>query len=284
MFAATFVCSCSGAIIDLSYDYANDDMVFFPAKDLIKPFNMTRGMKGRDPNGNYWEVNNFCTGEHTGTHMDAPRHCVRGLRGINELGLDELIGEAVNIDISSKTRQNRDYQCTVEDIKDWERQHGEIPRHSFFFLNTGWHKYWPNTLDYLGSTAEWTENNLHYPGLHPDAAAWLAEERRIKMYGVDCISVDYGRAQRFNVHRILLSEDIPVLENVANLDKLPPTGARVFAIPMKIRDGTGSPTRVFAVTDNFYGKIGTSAASENSNYAITSMLLVTSIAAIYQLF
>lgn len=260
---------CSGEIIDLSYDYANDGMVFHPAEQLVSPFNITRSIKGNDPSGVYWEMNNFCTGEHTGTHMDAPRHSIRGSRGINDLSLDELIGGAVKIDITAKTQRNRDYQCTVNDIKNWEKEYKEIPANSFFFLNTGWHRYWPDENAYIGST-DWINHKLHFPGLHPDAAKWLIERRGIKMYGVDCLSVDYGQTRLFEVHKMLLGANIPVLENVANLDKLPATGAKVFAIPMKIRDGTGAPTRVFAIT------------GDASKFAISFMALMGSVIICFQ--
>jgi kynurenine formamidase len=88
---------------------------------------------------------------------------------------------------------------------------------------------------------------LHFPGLHPEAARWLVENRRIDALGIDTPSIDYGGSTLFESHRILYAENIPAFENVARLDRLPATGAYVIALPMKIAGGSGGPLRIVGV-------------------------------------
>ncbi|XP_014670866.1 PREDICTED: kynurenine formamidase-like [Priapulus caudatus] len=240
------VAIASANIIDLTYEYANQpDMVYWPG---FQTWNTSTVLKGWTADGFYVEANTFCTAEHGGTHMDAPRHIIEGARGINEIELNEVIGDAVVVDVSRKTANDPDYQATIEDIENWEHDYGRIRPGSIFLLNTGWHRYWPDKERYLG-TATSDTSLIHFPGIHETAMEWLVQNRNIKMYGVDTISLDYGQARDRPVHKILLGKNIPGLENVANLDSMPPSGARVFAIPMNIRDGTGAATRVFAVID-----------------------------------
>ena len=88
---------------------------------------------------------------------------------------------------------------------------------------------------------------LHFPGLHPDAARWLAANRTVKAVGIDTASIDYGQSTLFETHRALYERNIPGLENLANLDRLPARGAKVIALPMKIKGGSGAPLRALAL-------------------------------------
>jgi kynurenine formamidase len=97
-------------------------------------------------------------------------------------------------------------------------------------------------------TGEEAVPELHFPGLDPDAARWLIENRNIDAIGIDTASIDYGQSTLFETHRILLGENIPAFENVASLDRFPETGAYVIALPMKIGGGTGGPLRIVGVT------------------------------------
>ena len=87
---------------------------------------------------------------------------------------------------------------------------------------------------------------LHFPGLHPDAAAWLVRERQIKAVGIDTASIDHGQSTTFDTHVALLSQNVPVFENLSDLHSLPEQGFIVIALPMKIAGGTGGPLRVIA--------------------------------------
>ncbi len=88
---------------------------------------------------------------------------------------------------------------------------------------------------------------MHFPGLHPDAAKWLVENRKINAVGLDTASIDFGQSKLFQSHRILCKNNIPPIENVANLNQLPETGAYVVALPMKIAGGSGAPLRIVAI-------------------------------------
>jgi kynurenine formamidase len=75
----------------------------------------------------------------------------------------------------------------------------------------------------------------------------LTSKREITGIAVDTPSIDYGKSKDFKVHQILCGAGKLALENIANLDKLPPSGAILYVIPMMIKDGTGAPARVFAI-------------------------------------
>jgi kynurenine formamidase len=94
------------------------------------------------------------------------------------------------------------------------------------------------------------QRNGTFPGIHPDTARFLGEERRIRAVGLDTPSIDHGQSKDFMTHRVLGERDIPGFENVANLDGLPPTGATVVALPMKIEGGSGGPLRIVAFVPN----------------------------------
>jgi len=129
-------------------------------------------------------------------------------------------------------------------IRDLETRVGSI-----VLIRTGFASRWPDAVKYLG-TAERGEAavaKLHFPGLHPDAAQWLVSNRPIKAVGIDTASIDFGQSKGFETHRTLTARDIPAFENLASLDRLPPTGAIVIALPMKIGGGSGAPLRAVAV-------------------------------------
>jgi kynurenine formamidase len=116
-------------------------------------------------------------------------------------------------------------------------------------IRTGYSRFWPDAARYLG-TAERGDAavaKLHFPGLHQDAATWLAETKRPKAVGLDTASIDYGQSATYDSHRVLYERDVPAFENLTNLDRLPPRGALLVALPMKIKGGTGAPLRAIAI-------------------------------------
>ena len=144
---------------------------------------------------------------------------------------------------------NRDYQVTENDLTSWERRNGKITNGSIVLLRTGFGKFYPDRKKYLGTEqrGEKAVADLHFPGLHPDAARWLTRNRSIKAIGLDTPSIDYGQSKLFESHRILFEKNIPAFENVANLDKLPIKGFSIVALPMKIAGGSGGPLRMVAI-------------------------------------
>src|SRR5262249_37440808 len=153
------------------------------------------------------------------------------------------------IDVSVASSADRDYRVRKEDFLSWEKSHGRIPDHSIVLLYTGFGKFWPDRRKYLGTEERGTEAvaKLHFPGLHPEAAPWVIEARKIKAVGLDTASIDYGQSTLFETHRLLFANDVPALENLANLEQLPAKGFSVIALPMKIKGGTGGPIRAVAV-------------------------------------
>jgi len=234
-----------GQIVDLSHDFAADT-VYWPT---AAGFELTVDFKGETDKGYHYEANSFSSAEHGGTHLDAPIHFASGKLTVDQLPLERTIGPAVLIDVSEKALTDRDYQVSVEDFEDWEARHGRLPDGIIVLLRTGYGRYWPDREKYMG-TAERGEAavaELHFPGLHPEAARWLTRERAINAIGLDTPSIDYGQSTHFESHVILFEHNIPAFENVANLDQLPETGFTVVALPMKIRDGSGGPLRIVAI-------------------------------------
>ena len=235
----------TGTLVDLSHDYS-DQTVFWPTAEAFKLDKVADGMT---PQGYYYAANNFATSEHGGTHIDAPVHFAKGHRSVDQIPLDQLVGAAIVVDVTAACASQPDYRVTTADFTTWERTNGQIPDGAIVLLRTGYARFWPDAAKYLG-TAERGEaavSKLHFPGLHPDAAKWLTESRRIKAIGLDTASIDYGQSTLYESHRILYEHDIPAFENLAALDRLPATGTTIVALPMKIKGGSGAPLRVMAV-------------------------------------
>ncbi len=231
-------------IIDLSHTFSEETVYWVTAKE----FTLDVVAKGDTDKGFFYAANNFETAEHGGTHIDAPIHFAKGKQSVEEIPLDKLIGEGIKIDVSSNATNNTDYLVTVEDFILWEEEHGIIPDNAIVLLDTGHAKHYPDKLKYLGTDQRGPEaiKLLHFPGLSPEAATWLVENRNINAIGIDTPSIDYGQSEYFKSHVILLSKNIPAFENIANLDQLPAKGFEVIALPMKIKDGSGAPLRIIA--------------------------------------
>jgi kynurenine formamidase len=234
-----------GRWIDLSYEFSSAT-IYWPTAE---PFKLDSVAGGYTEKGYYYTANNFSAAEHGGTHIDAPIHFAAARMTVDQIPLEQLIASAVVIDVSEKAQADRDYQVTTEDLKTWESQHKKIPDKAMVFLRTGYGRFWPNRARYTGTDKRGQEAvaELHFPGLHSDAARWLVAERKIGAIGIDTPSIDYGQSQLFESHQILFDKNIPAFENVANLDQLPATGAIVFALPMKIKGGSGGPLRIVAL-------------------------------------
>lgn len=237
----------AGEWVDLSHDFAADT-VFWPTAE---PFKLETVAAGVTDKGYYYSAYQFSGAEHGGTHIDAPVHFAEGREPVDKIPLDRLIGPAIKVNVTGNASANRDYQIGVADFESWEKQHGRIPDDAIVLLQTGWSQYWPDPVKYLGTGKRGAEAvaELHFPGLDPNAARWLTENRKIKAIGLDTASIDYGQSQLFESHRTLMGQNIPAFENVANLDRLPDKISLVVAMPMKIRGGSGGPLRIIALVE-----------------------------------
>ncbi|MCO6441732.1 MAG: cyclase family protein [Nitrococcus mobilis] len=234
----------NGRWVDLSHAFSAET-IYWPTAE---PFKLQTVFAGTTEAGYYYSAYNFSAAEHGGTHIDAPVHFAEEQRSVDEIPIGQLIGPAVVIDVAQAAAADRNYQVTVADFKAWEAEHGRLPDGAIVLLNTGSAKLWPNREAYMGTAQRGEEAvaELHFPGLHPDAARWLVNSRDIGAIGLDTPSIDYGQSQRFESHRILFEGDVPAFENVTNLDELPATGATAVALPMKIKGGSGGPLRIVA--------------------------------------
>jgi kynurenine formamidase len=236
-------------IIDLSHVYSDETIYWVTAKE----FKLDTVFKGQTEKGYYYSANNFSTAEHGGTHIDAPIHFAENGLSVDEIPLEQLIGKAIKIDVSSKALNDTDYLINIDDLMAWEtKEKTRIPDGSIVLLHTGFSKYYPNKVKYLGTDerGEHALQKLHFPGLSREAAQWLVEHRKINAIGIDTPSIDYGQSEYFESHVILLSQNIPVFENLTNLNKLPNIGFEIIALPMKIQGGSGAPLRIVAIINN----------------------------------
>lgn len=228
--------------IDLSHDF-HEGTLHWPT---AQGFTHEIVHRGPTPAGFWYESNNFSSSEHVGTHMDAPAHFARGAWRVHEVPLDVLMGPVAVIDVSAACALEPDYRLSVDDIRRWEARHGRLARGDIVLMRTGWGARYSRRKDYFGSDVPGDASDLHFPGYSPRAAVFLARIRRIAMVGLDTPSLDHGPSRDFRAHIIFGRANVPGLENVANLDRLPARGATLIALPMKIRDGSGGPVRIIA--------------------------------------
>ena len=168
---------------------------------------------------------------HTGTHLDAPYHFVKNGLKINQISLDRLIGQGIII----KLRKSSNAPITKLDITTFEKKNGLIPNHSSVFFYTGWQKN-------LKKQNYFTEN----PGLNISSAKYLAS-KKINLVGIDSPNIDLGKDESFNVHHILSKNNILIVENLANMNKIRSKKFTFTILPLKLKDATGSPVRAIAL-------------------------------------
>jgi kynurenine formamidase len=234
-----------GKILDLTHAF-DEETIYWPTAE---GFRLKVDARGRTEGGWHYEANSFSTAEHGGTHIDAPIHFAEGRRTVDEVPLEQLIGPGVVVDVRESCARDRDHRVTTGELEAWEREHGRIPAGAIVLLHTGYGKFWPDRVRYMGTAARGPDavRDLHFPGLDPGAARWLVSERSIRAVGLDTPSIDHGPSRSFETHRVLSDANVPALENVARLELLPPGGFTLIALPMKIRGGSGGPVRIAAL-------------------------------------
>jgi kynurenine formamidase len=230
-------------LIDLTYAFDAETMHWPTAK----PFGLETVSEGHTPGGYWYSSYNYGGSEHVGTHLDAPFHFAEGKWTTEQIPLGRTIGSGIVIDLRRKSENNPDSLLAVEDIRAWEKRHGRLPADAIVLVHTGWGKYWGDRRRYFGTDEPGNVVDLHFPGVSRQAAEFLVKERRVKAVGIDTPSIDYGPSRDFIAHQIFGAANVPIFENVAQLHRVPVKGATIFALPMKIKGGSGAPLRIFAL-------------------------------------
>ncbi len=244
----------SGAIdvVDLTAPLSSDT----PIIQLPPEFGQTQRFELEeisryDDRGPAWYWNNFRSGEHTGTHFDAPNHWVSGreLDDVASVPARRLIGPAVVLDFSAEVADNPDFLLEVDHVRAWEADHGPLPEGGWLLYRTGWDARSADQASFLNAD----ETGPHTPGISVECARWLAEEAPLLGLGTETVGTDAGAAHSFDpafpCHSFLLGNGKYGLTQLQRLAELPPTGAVVIAGPLPIVSGSGSPARVLALVE-----------------------------------
>ena len=239
-------------VIDLTAPLSSDT----PIIQLPPPFGNTARfglteVSHYDERGPAWYWNDIVTGEHTGTHFDAPVHWVTGKDGedVSRVPVRQLIAPAVVLDFSAEAAENPDFLLEIDHIKQWESQHGALPDGGWMLYRTGWDARSSDQGAFLNAY----ETGPHTPGISVACASWLAEEAPIIGLGTETVGTDAGAAHSFDppfpCHSALLGAGKYGLTQLQNLARLPATGAVVIAGPLPIVSGSGSPCRALALVE-----------------------------------
>ncbi|XP_063886067.1 isatin hydrolase-like isoform X1 [Scylla paramamosain] len=236
-------------LVELSYTYNVDA----PTSPKLRPFSMTVLKKGTNDLGIWVELNEFCTSEHSGTHVDAPVHFARDTWPINEIPLERLWrvpGVVIDVSQAISEANETNFAIPVSELEAWESRHGVIPDGALVFIRTGWGAKSHDLAEYSGIDNQKRNN---FPGLSKEAATWLATHGArhghptgVVGVGVDTISVDVGNSTHYEAHQAMYSRNVYGMENLANLDQLPTTNFLVTVMPMRIGGGSGAPARIIA--------------------------------------
>jgi kynurenine formamidase len=208
-----------------------------------------------DERGPAWYWNNFRTGEHTGTHFDAPNHWVTGRdrEDVASVPASRLVAPAAVLDFSAEAGKDPDFLLEIDHIKAWESQHGELPDGGWLLLRTGWDARSASQEDFLNAD----DTGPHTPGLSPACARWLAETSPVIGLGVETVGTDAGAAAGFEpmfpCHTLMHGQGKYGLTQLQNLALLPPQGTVLITAPLRIVKGSGSPARVLALVEGDQG-------------------------------
>jgi kynurenine formamidase len=227
-----------------------------PVIQLPEPFANTvpftlQEVSRYDERGPAWYWNNISTGEHTGTHLDAPVHWITGrdLDDVSAVPVTSMIAPAVVLDFSAQATADPDFLLEPAHIRQWEAQHGKLPAAGWLLYRTGWDARSGSQQEFLNAN----ETGPHTPGVSIECARWLAEEAPVIGIGVETVGTDAGTAHSFDppfpCHSAMLGAGKYGLTQLQNLATLPPTGIVLVVGPLPIVGGSGSPARVLALVE-----------------------------------
>ncbi|HLZ87483.1 MAG TPA: cyclase family protein [Puia sp.] len=226
-------------IVDLTHTLTAE-FPYIPVKNLTYPFKLIpmATLKDNGVAANSWHIH-----EHLGTHIDAPNHFINDQKSVDQIALQDLIVPVEVIDIEEKASKNRDAELTVGDLEQFESKNGRIPEHSCVIMYSGWEKHLKDSL-FVGLDDRQVK---HYPGFSNAAIQFLIKERNIAGIGVDVLSFDPGIDENYTGHKTLFAAGKWGVECVANLSKIPPTGATIIVGAPKVGQATGGFSRIIAV-------------------------------------
>jgi kynurenine formamidase len=239
-------------VVDLTAPLSADTPVIQLPPEFAQtaPFRLEE-LSRYDERGPAWYWNDIRTGEHTGTHFDAPNHWVTGqdLDDVASVPARRLIGPAAVLDLSAQAAADPDFLLEVDHVRAWEAEHGPLPEGGWLLYRTGWDARSASQEAFLNADA----TGPHTPGVSPACARWLAEEAPVVGLGVETVGTDAGAAHSFDppfpCHAALMGSGKYGLTQLQNLAALPPTGAVLIAAPLPIVGGSGSPARVLALVE-----------------------------------
>jgi kynurenine formamidase len=233
----------SAKIIDLTHSF-DKQTVYWPTEGS---FHHEWEHFGPTPGGYFYSSAKYAAAEHGGTHMDAPIHFNQQGDSVDKVALGNCIGSAAVIDFSACAVKDPNATLSVADIEQYERANGTIPDGAIVVARSGWGRFWPDKKSYLGTDKPGDVAGLRFPGFSSEALKYLLEHRKVAAIAIDTASIDPGISKEFMAHRVWLGANKPAFENVANAERLPARGATIFCIPAKIGEGSGAPTRIFAL-------------------------------------
>jgi kynurenine formamidase len=239
-------------VVDLTAPLSNDTPILALPEQFgqTDPFEL-REISRYDDRGPMWYWNNITTGEHTGTHFDAPVHWVTGKdrEDVATVSPQRLIGPAVVLDRAADAAADPDFLLEIEHVHAFEEEHGPLPAGGWLLYRTGWDA----RADDAEAFANADEEGPHTPGISSACARYLAEETELLGIGVETVGTDAGGAPTFDppfpCHAFLAGSGKYGLTSLRHLDRLPTTGAVVVAAPLPIVGGSGSPARVLALVE-----------------------------------
>jgi kynurenine formamidase len=243
-FAATAIPAGAGQtrtfskVVDLTHTMSPDFPTFMgkPGIEMEREFEFKKDRF----NLFWWRVI-----EHAGTHLDAPIHFSETGLAADQLPVEQLVVPLAVVNVVYQAEQDANYQLSRDDLAKWEAKHGRLPAGCCVALHSGWGAL--AIADPERFAGRDVNGTFHFPGFSPEAAKWLLKEREVTGIAVDTMSLDCGASQEFKTHQVWLPSGRWGLENVANLDKVPETGATLVVGASKVKDSTGGLARVLAL-------------------------------------
>ncbi len=240
-------------VVDLTAALSEDT----PILQLPPPFANTQRfarteLSRYDDRGPAWYWNDFTTGEHVGTHFDAPVHWITGRDGedVSQVAAGRLVAPAVVLDFAAEAAEDPDFLLEIEHLRSWESEHGPLPDGGWLLYRTGWDARSHDSDSFLNAD----ETGPHTPGISVECARWIAEQSPVIGVGVETVGTDAGAAHSFDpafpCHSMLLGADKYGLTQLQNLARLPATGSVLLAGPLPIVGGSGAPARVLALVEH----------------------------------